>query len=162
MLFFSVELSDSLFIFLFTGPYCKNRHRRRVLCPNFIAGFCKVCSGLNNVLIRGGDYMCNIRMALTVNSPIPHSIYPLLMQLYWITSECSIWLVHLFRIILYLDLFRLSYVTIVMNEVTKLLIAPIYPPLHRYIHTWEQFNRNSIVFADTRIPYSGQSSDSSS
>ncbi|MFH4974825.1 hypothetical protein AB6A40_001534 [Gnathostoma spinigerum] len=22
------------------GPYCKNRHRRRVLCPNYLAGFC--------------------------------------------------------------------------------------------------------------------------
>ncbi|CAJ0574137.1 unnamed protein product, partial [Mesorhabditis spiculigera] len=22
------------------GPYCKNRHRRRVICPNFVFGFC--------------------------------------------------------------------------------------------------------------------------
>ncbi|VDN57391.1 unnamed protein product [Dracunculus medinensis] len=22
------------------GPFCKNRHRRRVLCPNYLAGFC--------------------------------------------------------------------------------------------------------------------------
>ncbi|KIH48201.1 hypothetical protein ANCDUO_21733, partial [Ancylostoma duodenale] len=23
-----------------SGPYCKHRHRRRVICPNYIAGFC--------------------------------------------------------------------------------------------------------------------------
>lgn len=28
------------FIHTLSGPFCKHRHRRRVLCPNYLAGFC--------------------------------------------------------------------------------------------------------------------------
>lgn len=28
------------FILKCSGPYCKHRHRRRVICPNYLCGFC--------------------------------------------------------------------------------------------------------------------------
>lgn len=28
------------FLVRFSGPYCKHRHRRRVICPLYLAGFC--------------------------------------------------------------------------------------------------------------------------
>lgn len=34
------DISNVDVIRIISGPFCKHRHRRRVLCPNYLAGFC--------------------------------------------------------------------------------------------------------------------------